>query len=1045
MRSPIGGGALAAGVVVAILLSAALWPSAQSNPPAEHGFTLADGFEIERIAGPPLVDRPIVADFDEGGRLYVADSSGSNDKVDAQLASRPHRIVRLEDTDGDGRFDKSVVFADRMMFPEGTMWFDGSLYVAAPPSIWKLTDTNGDGVADEREEWFQGKTLTGCANDLHGPYMGLDGWIYWTKGAFAQQTYERPGKAPMVTRASHIFRRRPGSVDIEPVMTGGMDNPVDVAFTPEGERLFTATFLHHPQLGKRDAIVHAIYGGVYGKPHAVIDGHKRTGDLLPVLADLGPAVPSGFTRYASHVFGADYRDNFFATMFNLQKVTRNVLEPNGATFTMRSSDFLVSNNRDFHPTDVLEDADGSLIVIDTGPWYKLCCPTAQLAKPDVPGAIYRVRRKGAPRISDPRGMRLQWASMNPDQAARLLDDARPTVRDRAIRFFGKAQAAGVASLERIVKTSASAEARRNAVWALTRIDGDRAREAVRAALGDRDTSVRHVAIHATGLWRYGAAQPQILAALERGTPAIQRAAAEALGRLGDAGAVAPLLTASSGRLDRMLEHSVTYALIEIGNKSLTRSEGLQHGSIQTRRAALIALDQMEGGDLSSAEIVSLLESSDTVLKETAWWIIGHRPEWGTAMAGYFQKRLTASDLSAAERADLAQKLGQFGDTAGIQELLSSLADSSGPSGTRLAALNAMAASRARLKVLPAVWIAPLTAALGSADEDVVRQAVAVVRAIPAPKDQAGVVVAALMGVARNVQKPAEVRVDALAAVPEAGGEIDAGLFDLLRASLDPSRSTVTRASAASVVERAKLNRDQLLALAPLLRTAGPLELPRLLRAYDGASDEAVGQALIAALRETKSRSSVRPEALRSIVVKFPASLQHETETLLGSLMVDSTQQAERLERLLATLGEGDIRRGQAVFNSPKAACMSCHAIGYMGGRIGPDLTRIGQVRTERDLLESIVYPSASFVRSYEPFTVRTRSGATHSGALRSDLSEEVVLMTASGEEVRISRPDIADIQPGTVSLMPPGLDEQLTRQELADLLAFLKATRSGAN
>ncbi len=57
-----------------------------------------------------------------------------------------------------------------MMFPEGTMWHDGSLYVAAPPSIWKLTDTDGDGVADERAEWFQGKTLTGCANDLHGPY-----------------------------------------------------------------------------------------------------------------------------------------------------------------------------------------------------------------------------------------------------------------------------------------------------------------------------------------------------------------------------------------------------------------------------------------------------------------------------------------------------------------------------------------------------------------------------------------------------------------------------------------------------------------------------------------------------------------------------------------------------------------------------------------------------------------------------------------------------------------------------------------------------------
>src|SRR5262249_12504926 len=119
-----------------------------------HTFTLPEGFEIELVAGPPLVNRPIVADFDEEGRLYVADSSGSNEKVDIQLQKKPHRIVRLEDTKGTGRFDKATVFADKMMFPEGVMWRAGSLYVAAPPSIWKLTDTHGDGVADQRVEWF---------------------------------------------------------------------------------------------------------------------------------------------------------------------------------------------------------------------------------------------------------------------------------------------------------------------------------------------------------------------------------------------------------------------------------------------------------------------------------------------------------------------------------------------------------------------------------------------------------------------------------------------------------------------------------------------------------------------------------------------------------------------------------------------------------------------------------------------------------------------------------------------------------------------------
>ena len=96
-------------------------------------FKIADGFSLERIAGPPLVDRPITAAFDDEGRLYVADSSGSNDNVKKQLAEKPHRIVRLEDRDGDGKFDTKTVFADRMMFPEGTMWYAGSLYVAAPP------------------------------------------------------------------------------------------------------------------------------------------------------------------------------------------------------------------------------------------------------------------------------------------------------------------------------------------------------------------------------------------------------------------------------------------------------------------------------------------------------------------------------------------------------------------------------------------------------------------------------------------------------------------------------------------------------------------------------------------------------------------------------------------------------------------------------------------------------------------------------------------------------------------------------------------------
>jgi putative membrane-bound dehydrogenase-like protein len=1035
--------ALASAPAAVLVILLALSDHAATS--TDQVLTVPAGFEIERVAGPPLVDRPIVADFDDEGRLYVADSSGSNDRVEKQLADKPHRIVRLEDKNGDGRFDSSVVFADRMMFPEGAMWFDGSLYVAAPPSIWKLTDTDDDGVADRREEWFQGKTLTSCANDLHGPYLGPDGWIYWTKGAFAQQTYERPGKAPLVTRAAHIFRRRPGDAVVEPVLTGGMDNPVDVAFTPSGERVLTATFLEHPQLDKRDALIHAIYGGVYGKQHAVIDNHKRTGNLMPALTHFGAAAPSGLTGYASRAFGGEYRGNFFAALFNLQKVTRHVLEPNGATFTSRDSDFVVSSSRDFHPTDVLEDADGSLLVLDTGAWYKLCCPTSQLAAPEVLGAIYRVRRKAAPPIDDPRGRKLAWRAMPPPELTKLLDDDRPAVANRAIQELAGQGAGAIAALGDVVRTSRSADSRRNAVWALTRIQTASAREGVRFALNDRDQSVRQAAIHSAAVWRDSDALPPLLDALKSNIPPVQRAAAEALGRLGDRKAVADLLAVSGSALDRTLEHSVTYALIEIADP-LSTIAGLQSPSSRAKRAALIALDQMDGGRLNAEAVIPLLDSSDPILKETAWWIAGHRPEWGSALAGFFQERLADPNLGKAAREELQQKLVQFAENPAIQGLLAATAEAAAAKEDRLAAFNAM--TRTRAKELPTAWIAPLTRALAGHDVEVTRSAILVARAAPPAKDAAADLQAALLRVARDTALPLDVRIDALTAFPGGVTRVDQDLFDLLRSGLAPSQPISTRVAAAAVLEKAHLERKQLLDLTEVLWGAGPLELPRLLPAFDRGNDEALGLAMLAALQQSKGRSSIRPDILLPRLAKYPDSVQQKGEALLASLNADAARQKRRLEELLAAgqAGpEGDIRRGQTVFNSPKAACLSCHRIGYLGGTIGPDLTRIGQIRSERDLLEAILFPSVSFARGYEPVVVTMASGAIHGGVLRSDLSDTIVLVTASGEEIRILRREVVDIQPGTVSVMPPGLATELSRQEITDLLAFLKATRSGAN
>jgi putative membrane-bound dehydrogenase-like protein len=1029
-----------------------------------HVFTLPVGFEIELAAGPPLVDRPITADFDEQGRLYVSDSSGSNEKVEEQLKKKPHRILRLEAE--NGRFVRRTIFADQMMFPEGTMWYAGSLYVSAPPSIWKLTDTKGDGVADQRVEWFQGKTLTGCANDLHGPYLGPDGWIYWCKGAFAKQNYERPGKPPLVTRAAHIFRCQPDGTGIEPVMTGGMDNPVDVVFTQGGERIFTTTFLQHPGGGKRDGIIHAVYGGIYGKDHDVIYDHLWTSpSLMPVMTHLGAAAPCGLTRYDSGTFGPEFRDNLFACLFNMHKVTRHVLIPDGATFKTQDSDFLVSSNLDFHPTDVIEDADGSLLVVDTGGWYKLCCPTSQLHKPDVLGAIYRIRRKDAPKIADhPRGLRgTDWGKMPTRHLYLILSVNAPAWRRRAAETL---VSRGAEAIEAMADQKAGAlQIRRDQVWVATRIDHASARAFVRRQLDDEDEIVRQAAINSISLWRDREAVPDLVKMLRGSLPnrpsaealgrigpsatvpslANRRAAAEALGRIGYPAAVPDLLAALgepkdskySDASDQVFHHSLTYALIEIGNAKAILDR-LNDPNPRIRRAVLTAMDQIKDSGLTAELVSKNLDSLDPTLKETAWWIASRHPEWGSTLADALRHRLDATESAKGEREELIRLLGRFARAPAVQPFLAErLHDPKATRQAREVVFRAM--TQSGLKEAPAAWTDAITQVLANGDRELCALAASTARSLRFPKQRPESLIAELLRIAHNADMPASVRLDALGAVPAGQPNLDTSLLAFVKSQLNGELPPATRSLAAEVLAHAHLTADQLVELAQSLKTVGPLELDRLLEAFGQSPDEKVGQELVTALKASSARSSLRAERLKPLLAKYPSSVQASSQELYAALEADNAQQHAKLEQLLTSVKKGDVRRGQAVFNGTKASCSACHAIGYLGGNVGPDLTTIGKIRSERDLLESIVFPSASFVRSYEPVLVTLKDGKAHNGLIRQDGPDEILLATGINQEVRIARKDIEEIQPSKVSIMPAGLDQQLGPQELADLIAFLKA------
>lgn len=958
-----------------------------------HQFTLPDGFSIELVAGQDLVPRPIAGSFDPQGRLYVTDSSGSNKPPAEQLKDPQSRILRLEDTDGDGRFDKSTVFAERVMFPQGCLWHDGSVYVAGPPSIWKFTDTNGDGTADRREEWYQGNVLTGCANDVHGPYLGPEGMLYWTKGAFSRLDLKDAKGRPINDRCAHIFRSWPDGSGMETVISGGMDNPVEVAFTAEGEPIVISTFIDLSQPGRRDGLGHAVYGGVFGKINDVVEEPivRRTGDLLPVMSHFGPAAACALMRYEGDAFGPDYRDNLFGTLFNLRKVTRHVLLPTGATYTTQDTDFLVSDHIDFRPTDVLQDVDGSLLVVDTGGWYKLCCPSSQLAKADVLGAIYRVRRADARALTP---------------AERLAAYPRLT-RPPALH-----PQSPVATLKRSVLAPKPDSL--PTLLATLRTNLDKARTSPEAA---------HLA----------------------------RLAAEGLGRIGPAAttAVPDLFAAldAVAQSDRFLEHSLLFALLEIGNAQAVRKH-LESPNPTRRRAALLVLEQIGSpSSLVASDVAPWLNSPEPALRETAQWIVRRHAEWASDLAGHFRQRLVSNNADATEKSGWENLLPLFArKTEGFPFLSELVTDPRYRNESRIAALAAMASSGT--KQVPGPWRDALLHVLTTPTPppDLLLAAIRATRALPFPKEGDPQIVAALRRAAPRDSLPLPTRVEAITGLP-ANSSVDDAEFDTLRLALQPTRTPTEKLAAANAVARLRFTPAQLAQLAPTLATAGPLELPRLFAAFGPGGSDDLGATVLDAITKNSSLRSIRPDDLLPHLARFPTPIRDRAEQLLAANRSDAAQDRARLDALLADILklDGQIRRGQNLFNSTKAACATCHRLGYLGGDLGPDLTSIGQVRTERDLLEALVYPSASLVRSYEPWIAETRDGEEYGGVIRRDTPDELVLATGPGAEVRLRRSDLRELRPGTLSIMPAGLDEQLTRQELADLIAFLKNTKWGVN
>ncbi|MBI1900978.1 MAG: HEAT repeat domain-containing protein [Planctomycetia bacterium] len=1017
-----------------------LWADDVQPPPIQ----VPERFVVEVAAAPPVVQHPIMAGFDDRGRLYVAENAGLNLKSGDLLAQTPNSIRRLEDTDGDGVFDKFTLFADKMTFPQGALWHDGSLFVASPPSIWKLTDTDDDGVADRREELVTKFGFTGNAADVHGCFLDPTGRICWCDGRHGHDFAEKDGRPATKGLAARVFLCDPDGRNVEVFCGGGMDNPVEVAFTAEGEMLGTMTF-YNPDDERQDALVHFVYGGVYPKKHHCTSEFKRTGDLMPALSRFGVSAPSGLARYRGTHFGQEYQNNFFSVHFNTHKILRHVLVRDGATFRSMDSDFLVSSSSDFHPTDVLEDPDGSLLVIDTGGWFRIGCPTSQVAKPEILGAIYRVRRKGGRVVDDPWGRKLKPpADETILNLLQRLGDERPALQDQAVAEIARR---GEAEHGRLLLTLLSSrpmnramaprpvDVRQRVVWAMSRA-GDRfARGYVRAALDDPAMEVRLAAVRSAGVHRDAEARSRLEEMLARDEPPVRREAATALGRIGGAEAVPALLDALHAGGDRFIEHAVIYALIEINDPEATRI-GLVDPVPHVRRAVLIALDQMNDGKLTREEVAAQLDTDDPALQATALEIISMHEGWSGEILSLLRTWLAEDKPPPQDRAALLRgALLAFCKDVKVQSLVAeALHRPATRRDVRLLLLEVI--SRSELEPLPEAWFAQLGRALKGDDPAMVSAAIAAINGASEGRFDAR-----LLEIAAGESYPNELRASAAASAARRGATLGAGVFALLTRSLSEESPPLLRLAAAEAIGSASLDADQLAAAVPLVAKAGPLELPILLRAFEKPAAVPLAGKLVQALAGASGLPNLSPAQLDHLLQPFPEDARRAAAPLRARLSVDLEVQKRVLAELEPKIASGDAQRGREVFLSKKTSCTACHRVHGSGGSVGPDLSKIGQARSERDLVEAVVFPSSSLARGYESYGLVAADGRSHVGVIARETADAIYLRTAQQAEIRVPRSEVEQLEPSRVSVMPQGLEKTMTTDDLKDLIAYLRSLK----
>lgn len=352
---------------------------------------IPEGFEVSVFASEPDIAEPIAFCFDDRGRMWVAENFNYQTRrqhTDKQVS----RIQILEDTDGDGVFDKKKTFTDKLTFTSGIACGFGGVFVGSPPNLTFIPDKDGDDKPDGPPEiLLDGWGINDRHETLNSFIWGPDGWLYGCHGVFTQSNVGKPGDSDEDRQFidGGIWRYHPTRQTYE-VFARGLSNPWGFDFDDHGQSFATCCVIPH--------LFHVVQGGVYHKqsrPHVnpfIYDDIKTIRDHSHLSAH------GGARFYLADAFPKKYHDRLFMCNIHEHAVLTDYMVPKGSSFIGKhGDDFMPTNDLAWVGFSIEIGPEGGVYILD---WHDQDICGNAIKFPNS-GRVYRIMPEGSKPVARP--------------------------------------------------------------------------------------------------------------------------------------------------------------------------------------------------------------------------------------------------------------------------------------------------------------------------------------------------------------------------------------------------------------------------------------------------------------------------------------------------------------------------------------------------------------------------------------------------------------------------------------------------------------------